>query len=207
MAIIYHMINFCSQASRHYLNFQVSFLTGILLYCLPLISHAAERTEKILINADHMQLNIESGYSVYTGNVKISQGELVLTGDKVTLKQNNNNEVEQITVDGKPARYNHRTENGDPIEAESEHMVYNASKNKLIMTINAKLHQPDQHLSSQKIVYDTLKKIIIAGGDSKPASRSSKTDAGPDADTSKKQRVNITLTPKKQSPPDESAAE
>lgn len=207
MAIIYHMINFCRQVFRFSSYTHVSFLTGILLYCLQANSYAAEPVEKILINADHMHLNIESGYSVYTGNVRISQGELVLTGDKVTLKQNNDNEIEQITVDGKPARYNHITEKGEPIEAESEHMVYNTSRNKLTMTINARLRQPDQRLSSQKIVYDTLKKIIIAGGDGNTSAVSSRTDASTDAKASESQRVNITLTPKKQLLPEEPAAE
>ena len=46
--------------------------------------------EKITIDADYMRLNIETGESVYTGNVKITQGELVLTGDEVTLMQKEN---------------------------------------------------------------------------------------------------------------------
>jgi len=159
-----------------------------LIFCIQSYSHADEAVEKIFINADHMVLNIESGDSVYTGNVKISQGELVLTGDKVTL-ESSDNEMERMTVIGKPARYNHVTEKGETIEAESEHMVYIASENKLVMTINAKLKQPDHKVSSQKITYDTQKKIVIAGDKSKPSFN--------DTDTDPKQRVNITLTPKK----------
>ena len=136
-----------------------------------------------------MKLNLNTGYSVYTGNVKITQGELKLTGDEVTVQQTKNNEVEQITVTGKPAHYNHVTEKGETIQAESEHMVYTASKNKLIMTVNANLKQPDHQVSSQKIVYDTEKKIVIAGD--KGGSSISKTGSD------KNQRVNITLTPKK----------
>ncbi|NOQ90507.1 MAG: lipopolysaccharide transport periplasmic protein LptA [Gammaproteobacteria bacterium] len=133
-----------------------------------------------------MQLNIISGNSVYTGNVKISQGALILTGDKVTLKQSDG-AIEQLTVIGKPARYNNVTEKGEPIEAESEQMVYNASQNKLVMTKNARLKQPDHHVSSQKIIYDTQKKIILAGDkDGTPA----------DAHGDPGQRVKIILTPK-----------
>ena len=150
--------------------------------------------EKVHINADHVHLNIETGKSIYTGNVRISQGELVLTGDKVTLEQNNK-EIERITVIGKPARYNHVSENGDPIQAESEHMIYTASKNILVMTINAELVQPGNQVSSQKITYDTLKRIVIAGS-SDNASRVKNGD-GNQTDTKENQRVNITLTPNK----------
>jgi lipopolysaccharide export system protein LptA len=146
---------------------------------------AAENVEKIYIDADYMQLNIETGYSVYIGNVNIKQGELILTGDKVTIQQSKK-EVERITVTGKPAHYNHITDKGENIQAESEKMVYTASENKLVMTINANLKQPDHQVSSQKIVYDTEKKIVIAGD-------KRETSTGSD----NKQRVNITLTPKK----------
>jgi lipopolysaccharide export system protein LptA len=164
-------------------------LFALLLFFTQSNSFAAEKVEKIVIDADYMKLNMATGYSVYTGNVKITQGELKLTGDKVTVQQTKSNEVEQITVTGKPAHYNHVTEKGENIQAESEHMVYTASENNLTMTVNAKLKQPDHQVSSQKIVYDTEKKIVIAGD--KGGSSISKTGSG------KNQRVNITLTPKK----------
>jgi lipopolysaccharide export system protein LptA len=144
---------------------------------------AATKTEKIFINADHMQMNIESGLSVYTGNVKFSQGKLVLTGDKVTVVQRDN-EVESVTVIGRPAYYNHVTETGDNIQAQSEKMVYIAGKNELVLTVNAQVKQTDHQVNSQRIIYDTLKKIVIAG-EKHPTSDS------PDEN----QRVKITLTP------------
>jgi len=55
------------------------------------------------------------------------------------------------------------------------------------MTVNANLKQPDHQVSSQKIVYDTEKKIVIAGDKGSTTSTESGTS----------QRVNITLTPKK----------
>lgn len=177
------------------------FITAIALFSLSSASLSetaptAASAEKIFINADHMQMNIESGKSVYTGNVKISQGELKLTGEVVTLEQKDN-EIDRITVTGKPARYNHVTEQGEMIEAESEHMVYSAGQNKLIMTINARLQQPDHQLSSQKIIYDTLKKTVIAGGGTgiKPANGAPGSNTA--TETESTQRVNITLTPKK----------
>jgi len=158
------------------------------LLMLNIVSYAwAEETpEKIFISADYMKMNIETGDSTYTGHVRISQGKLVLTGDKVTFKQGNE-ELEHLIVIGKPARYNHLTETGETIEAESEQMVYTASKNTLVMTTNAHLKQPDQQLSSQKIVYNTEKKIVMAGSDKKiPGTGPLPTG---------NQRVNITLTP------------
>ena len=189
------------QINRLFGNFaRCIFLATISLLCLPSISLAAEPVEKIHIDADHMQMNIESGKSIYTGNVKITQGELILLGDKVMLEQSNK-EVERIIVTGKPARYNHITEKGEPIEAESEHMVYTASQNKLVMTINAHLQQPGHKLSSQKIIYDTQKSTVVAGSSQKTLPDNTGSETG--TDSKERQRVNITLTPKK-SPAEES---
>ena len=160
---------------------QISF-AGLLLFNPVPQTWATEAPEKIFVTADHMKMNIETGNSTYTGHVKISQGELVLTGDTVTLEQGGK-ELERLIVTGKPARYHHLTETGETIEAESEHMVYTVSKNTLVMTTNAHLKQPDHQLSSQKIIFDTEKKIVIAGGDNKTSNNGA-------------QRVNITLTPK-----------
>ncbi len=142
-------------------------------------------SEKIHIDADHMNANIKSGHSVYTGNVRVRQGKLLLTGDKIIVQQNNN-EVELITVIGKPAHYNHVTEKGEIIKASSEKMVYTASKNQLVLTINAKLNHPEHKISSQKITYNTLTKVAIAGGQ------------GPTGKQGTDERVKITLTPKPQ---------
>ena len=176
-------------AKKYYYD-KITLSAGFLLLFLHSSLCAEVSAEKIFINADHMQLNIESGYSEYTGQVRISQGELVLTGDKVTVQQGKN-DIERITVVGTPARYNHVTEKGETIEAESESMVYTASQNKLVMTKNASLKQPDHQVSSNKIIYDTLKKIVIAGDISTPSD---------DTPPGEKERVNITLTPKKQEP-------
>jgi lipopolysaccharide export system protein LptA len=170
---------------------KTGMLTALLLFTLPATVWADEAVEKIFINADQMQMNIGSGKSVYTGNVKITQGKLVLLGHKVTLERNlklNNKEIERLTVIGKPARYNHVTEAGEAIEAQSEHMVYIASQNKLVMTVNAHLQQPDLILSSQKIIYNTQKQIVIAGGNDDQNATGT--------EVKQTQRVNITLTPK-----------
>ncbi len=162
-------------------------LAGLLLLTLPTITCAATQpVEKILINADRMQMDINSGKSVYTGNVKISQGGLLLTGDKVTLERNKEI-IERLIITGKPATYIHVSETGETIEAQSEHMIYTSSQNKLVMTINAHLQQPDLKLSSQKIIYDTQKRIVIAGNNNETTTSTEVKPA---------QRVNITLTPK-----------
>ena len=179
-------INHNNQICGRLTHFFRPSLMALLMLNVVGYAWAGDAPEKIFISADHMKMNIETGSSTYTGHVKISQGKLVLTGDRVTLEQGDE-ELERLIVTGQPARYNHQTETGETIEAESGHMVYTASKNTLVMTIDAHLKQPDHQLSSQKIVYNTEKKIVMAGGDKDTPSSGTPASGN--------QRVNITLTP------------
>ena len=186
------MTNFFSQTLSFSYCSRVGLFIGLILLSSQKNTLAANTDEEIFISADYMTFNIESGNSVYTGNVKITQGKLMLTGDKITVKQENNI-LKRVIVIGKPARYNHITEKGEPVSAESEQMDYIASQNKLVLTINAILEQPDHRVSSQTIIYDTQKRIIIAGDQNNPVGLNANTGTN-------SQRVNITLTPAKKSP-------
>jgi len=141
--------------------------------------------EKIYINADHMQLNIETGNSTYNGHVTVRQGGRVLTGDIVVVTQQNN-QVERIQVHGKPATYTHVTDKNETIHATSKQMVYTTSNHLLVLTGNAKLSQPAHTVKSQRIVYDTVRKIVIAGSHKQ----------GSNIPVAPGDRVNIILTPK-----------
>ncbi len=173
------------------------FLTSSLLFSQDSLAIKLA-DEEITISADYMQLNVETGNSTFTGNIKISQGNLTLTGDKVVLKRrllkNGESEVDKLTITGRPARYSHITDKGKTINAESKKMVYTANIGKLVMTTNARLIQPENEVSSQKIIYDTFKKIVIAGA-KKPALTN--TDNSTTDEDQPSQRVKITLTPRK----------
>jgi lipopolysaccharide export system protein LptA len=186
------MTNFFSQTYSFSYCSRVSLFIVFIILCAQKNTLAANTDEEVFISADYMSFNIESGNSVYSGNVKITQGKLLLTGDKITVKQENNI-LKRVTVTGKPARYNDITKKGEPVSAESEQMDYIASQNKLMLTVNAILEQPDHRVSSQSIIYDTEKRIIIAGDQNKAEGLNANTE-------SNNQRVNITLTPPKKSP-------
>ena len=163
-----------------------------LFALLLMLSHAStgltangEIAENIQVQADYMKLNIETGSSTYSGNVKISQGTIKLSGEEVVILRKND-EIQQINIDGQPARFMQDEHTKNKIHASSQHMQYFASKNRLVMTVDAHLEQPDHTIESQRIVYDTKNKIVIAG----------KNNQGQQGG-----RVNITLTPKKDNNP------
>lgn len=146
---------------------------------------SAETVDEIQIRADYMKFDLETGESLYRGNVSIVQGTIKLTGEEVIIRreQKGANEISDIVVSGNPARYLQDENSNNIVRAVSQHMKYSSRENRLVMTDNARLEQSDQTVESQRIIYDTANKAIIAG-----KNRNQK-DTG--------NRVNITLTPKK----------
>jgi len=163
---------------------------GLALLILSASLHASSATKtptnaaaEIRIQADYMVFDLETGNNVYKGNVRIVQGSIELTGDEVTILRSND-KVRDIDVTGNPARYLQDENTVNIVRAVSQQIHYSAQQNRLVLINEASLEQADHTVESQRIVYDTAKKIVIAGNDS-------------DKKSGSKQRVNITLTPKK----------
>lgn len=157
-----------------------------LLYMQPAFS--ITENEEVKIQADYMKFDLETGNSTYSGNVSIIQGTIKLTGENVVITRNNN-EIHDIKVDGNPAHYLQDENTDNKIHAISQHMKYTAQTHRLVLTVNASLEQSSQTVTSQRIVYDTQNKVIIAGKN-KSAEKTGQGDG----------RVNIILTPKKDTP-------
>lgn len=170
---------------------RTKYLFAAILVCLLngflLNEVMAENGDEIQIRADYMKFDLESGSSTYEGNVSIVQGGIRLTGEKVVISrdQNNASEISDIEVAGNPARYQQDENTANKVNAASQHMKYSTRESRLVMTDNARLEQSDHIVESQHIVYDTDKKVIIAGKEG--------------SEKAPGERVNITLTPKKTS--------
>lgn len=130
----------------------------------------------IHIYADYMKYELRSGISTYSGNVRVTQSNIELTGDKVVAVQKDN-VLKKLTVTGSPATYRQLSEEGNYINAQSMQMEYQADRNRLVLSDKARLEQAGSVMESDQIIYDTINEVVIAGDD--------KAD----------KRVNITITP------------
>lgn len=158
-------------------------LTGLLCLACSIVLPASAETlagkpsnAPVNIYADQMTYNMKTGTSEYIGNVRVTQNTIELTGDKVVAITNEET-LKTITVTGSPAVYRQVADDGSTINARSEHMEYLADQNRLVLTNNARLEQAGHVVESQRIVYDTVNEVVIAGNE-QPG-----------------ERVNITITP------------
>ena len=150
--------------------------------CAAAITASAEQnlapssSAPINIYADYMKYEIQSGISQYKGNVRVTQNDIELKGDRVIAIQKDKI-LKKITVIGSPATYRQLSEDGKYINAQSMQMEYQAEKNRLILSDKARLEQEGSVMESDQIIYDTINEVVIAGDDNA------------------NKRVNITITP------------
>jgi len=125
---------------------------------------ALSKDAPVNIYADYMKFEIQTGISQYKGNVRVTQNDIELTGDKAIAVQKDKI-LKNLTVTGSPATYRQLSEDGSYINAQSMQMEYQAENNRLILTDKARLEQEGSVMESDQIIYDTIHQVVIAGDD------------------------------------------
>ena len=140
-------------------------LLALALVLLPVNSWAlsSDREQPMLIEADRAELDDANGISIYRGNVKVTQGTLVLTGDIMTV-YTKGNDVVKVIMEGQPATYSQRPDNKDKDgRASALHMEYFTNPEKIILTGQAEVEQQGDVLRSERIEYDVPTDKVQAG--------------------------------------------
>jgi len=149
------------------MNNKIKSIFSLFLVTLSIVSQYAfaltdDSSQPINIQADSAEINDATGISTYRGNVTITQGSTVLTGDIVIL-ETANKKVQKIISEGNLSTYKQTTDDGKKINAEAEKMVYSITDNKIVLTTNAKLTEAGNTFASDKITFYTDKEIVTAG--------------------------------------------
>lgn len=123
-----------------------------------------DRNQPIRVQADSAELDDRQRVAVYYGNVIITQGSLKITGDKVTITQTPNGEIDVVTAIGKPAYYEQQpSADKDLVKAYGLTIQYFAANERVVLIDQAKVVQEGNTFEGEKIVYDTRRQIVNAG--------------------------------------------
>jgi len=168
-------------------------ISSLILLLLFITSTAAlgkssDQDAPLTIEADKLEIREQDNLSIYTGNVKVTRGSLIITGDRIVIRSKNNS-LYSVNINGKPATFFQLNDLDEEISAQSHEMDYLAGDGLLELKKEAILVKNNNRFSSDHIVYDTRRDIIKAGfEDSRQAG--------------KKSRVKITILPTKNSEKD-----
>lgn len=137
----------------------------LLCLCLPLPSWAlsSDREQPMYIESDQAELDDQKGVSIYIGNVRVTQGTLVLTGEHMTVYQDGTN-LDRVILLGKPATYRQRPDGKDEdMRAEALRMEYFADPERLILLEEAVAWQGQDSFRSDRIVYEVARDRVLGG--------------------------------------------
>ncbi|HET7369875.1 MAG TPA: lipopolysaccharide transport periplasmic protein LptA [Gammaproteobacteria bacterium] len=137
------------------------------LTALPQAAWALESDadKPIEINADRWDhqgaVGGNSGTSVYTGHVVITQGSIRITADQATLTLENG-KLQKALIVGAPATFYQAREDGAAIRGHARQIDYDTSANTVELTDNAKVNQGGQIITANYIRYDVAQEKVIA---------------------------------------------
>lgn len=133
------------------------------VFTAPAQALSSDRDQPMHIEADHADINDQTGVHVYTGNVVVTQGSMRLTADHLTL-QIEAGEIKEGVALGEPATYKQRPDNKDEdVYAESLRMEYYAGNERIILIEEAEVTQAGDIFRSERIVYDVARDVVNAG--------------------------------------------
>lgn len=151
----------------------------------PVWALSSDSKQPLHLVADSAQINNNTGISVYTGNVKMSQGSMQLLGHIVTVYTKSNQIVKVISVGDKKhqAFYAEEQDNHEgPIKAWGNTITYDVASGIIDLQHHAKVTRPKEVFTGEFIEYNQQSQTVNA--------RSSEGN---------KRRVQIIIQPKSES--------
>lgn len=149
---------------------RVGVRLACLLCCLAPVGEGAralstDRDQELVIAADRAELDNEKNVVVYRGSVVVTQGSLRMTGETLTVRFDEEGEVELVVVLGEPATYRQLPDGSEVHdEAAARRMEYYARRDHVLLIDKAWVKQDDIRFSGPHIEYDTVSNKALLKG-------------------------------------------
>lgn len=147
-------------------NYLVSTGIGLImlsLCCSRVSALPSDRDEPIHGVANSLVVDQKTGISTYSGAVKIQQGSLVISADKITVHTKTDSSIKKIVAVGSPARFQQQPElDQSVVTATADSITYVPDDERLLLIKNASIEQDGQVMKAPRIDYDLIKEIMKA---------------------------------------------
>lgn len=127
-------------------------------YALP-----GDQDQPIYVSADHATMNDLTGVAVYTGEVEIRQGTMILLGSRVEMHRDAQGSISRIITTGSPAEFQQQASPAQPLtKAFGLRMDYRVPTQTVTITEQARVLQDADEFTGERIVYDMDKSVVDA---------------------------------------------
>ena len=171
----------------------VKRITSITAALLLLCAHSAQaeradRDKPVNLESDTVEVNDQTKISTYQGNVRLTQGTLLITGDKLVVTQDDDG-FSKSQAYGNPTYFKQKRDGGDELtEGWAQRIDYDAKRDKVEMFTAARIKRGSDEVRGSYITYDGVTESYrVQGG------KESATEYNP------KGRVRAVIQPKKRS--------
>ncbi len=137
----------------------------LLLVSTAATAKTTDFSEPIEVNADRNEASLKQQMLVYSGNVIVKQGTLLIKAEKLTVDRSAGEGKEVFIAVGQPAVYSQVLDGDKPIQASAEEIRYAMATRVLTLTGKAEITQSGSLVRSAKIEYDLLKQQLSAEGE------------------------------------------
>lgn len=122
-----------------------------------------DNQQPIHVEADSLEVRDNDNISIYTGNVKLTQGTLEIHSDLLTLYFDDNKILKLMKMSGTPATFRQLNDSNLEITGEAMEMEYRESESTLLLLDKAKLTQGADIIESNKINLNIDSNSVEAG--------------------------------------------
>lgn len=155
-------------------------LLTIMLMLLTFNANAekADRDKPIDLEADTVTVNDAKKTSTYTGNVILTQGTLIIRGDKLIVREDNQG-FQHSTSYGNPTTFKQKREGkNEYIEGSGQRIEYDARMDKVQLYTKAWVKRADDVVNGDYIMYDANAEYAeVLGGGAQPGTPSGRVKA------------------------------
>ena len=166
------------------LLFAILLPSFLLLWAPDSFAERSDRNKPIHLEADEVIMDDAQQTSTFIGNVRLSQGTLLISGDKIVVTEDKDG-FKHATAYGNTAEFRQKREGLDGyVEGYGKRIEYDARTGTLNFQENARLKRDQDEVSGNNITYNVKSEIFHVNSN----------DATPGIDSP--QRVRAVLKPK-----------
>lgn len=139
-------------------------LAALLCASLPAWAEKADRNKPVNIEADSARLDDARKLAVYEGHVVLSQGTLMITADRIDVRQDDQGFAQGEAL-GNPVYFRQKMDGRDEYaEGWANTLEYDGRAEKLKLSGQARLKRGEDDLRGSVIVYDGKSDFFQAQG-------------------------------------------
>ena len=134
-----------------------------LLTWAPLWALDADREQPIEVEADSLEVREQENVSIYQGNVKLKQGSLEISSDRLVIHFNDNSDLVLMEMTGNPARLRQLDNEQREMRGQARQINYLESESLLELIEEARFTHAGDTIESTLIRINTEDNNIQAG--------------------------------------------